>query len=136
MIDGAISPYIEGEVALFDRRITADDGRGMLRARRSGLHRFAANRLSRRSRVSVERRLRDTLRPLIERGHVVESPHPTDRRATLLTLTPAGQETFARGVPAFRQFLASLDEEPEGKLAELERAVWTVRVALERLAAR
>jgi DNA-binding MarR family transcriptional regulator len=66
---------------------------------------------------------------------VVESPHPTDRRATLLTLTPAGQEIFARGVPVFREFLASLDQELEGKLDELERAVWTVRVALERLAA-
>jgi MarR family transcriptional regulator, transcriptional regulator for hemolysin len=79
--------------------------------------------------------LRDALRPLIERGHVVESPHPTDRRATLLTLTPAGQEIFTRGIPVFREFLASLDQELEGKLDELERAVWTVRVALERLAA-
>jgi DNA-binding MarR family transcriptional regulator len=78
--------------------------------------------------------LRDAVRPLIERGHVVESPHPTDRRATLLTLTPAGQQLFERGVPVFREFLASLNDELGGKLDELERAVWEVRVALERLA--
>lgn len=78
--------------------------------------------------------VRDALRRLIERGHVVESPHPSDRRATVLALTPAGQELFERGVPVFRQFLASLDDELEGKLDELERAVWQVRVALEQLA--
>ena len=42
--------------------------------------------------------LRDAVRPLIERGHVVESPHPQDGRATLLTLTPAGQEVFEKEV--------------------------------------
>lgn len=77
--------------------------------------------------------LRDAVRPLIERGHVVESPHPSDRRATLLALTPAGQELFDRGLPAFKQFLASLDDELGGKLDELERAVWEVRMALEQL---
>ena len=49
--------------------------------------------------------LRDAVRPLIERGHVLESPHPTDRRATLLSLTPAGQELFEQGVVEFRRFL-------------------------------
>ncbi len=77
--------------------------------------------------------LRDAVRPLIERGHVLESPHPTDRRATLLSLTPAGQELFEQGVVEFRRFLASLDEELGGKLDELEQAVRTVRLALERL---
>ncbi|MGZ8782239.1 MAG: MarR family winged helix-turn-helix transcriptional regulator, partial [Gaiellaceae bacterium] len=43
--------------------------------------------------------LRDAVRPLIERGHVVEEPHPRDGRATLLTLTPAGQDVFDRGLP-------------------------------------
>jgi DNA-binding MarR family transcriptional regulator len=80
--------------------------------------------------------LRDALRPMIERGHVVESPHPTDRRATLLTLTPAGEEIFLKGLPVFAEFLRSLDDEVDGKLDELEQAVWTVRVALERLAER
>lgn len=78
--------------------------------------------------------LRDAVRPLIERGHVVESPHPRDGRATLLALTPAGQELFNRGVPVFRQFLADLDTELGGTLDELELGVRTVRVALESLA--
>jgi DNA-binding MarR family transcriptional regulator len=80
--------------------------------------------------------LRDAVRPLIERGHVAESPHPTDRRATLLSLTPTGQEIFERGVVEFRRFLASLDEELGGRMDEYEQAVRTVRFALERLAGR
>jgi len=77
--------------------------------------------------------LRDAVRPLIERGHVVESPHPDDGRATLLALTPAGQDVFDRGLPVFRRFLAELDEALGGTLAEQEHAVRTVRGALERL---
>jgi DNA-binding MarR family transcriptional regulator len=77
--------------------------------------------------------VRDVVRPLIERGHVVESPHPADGRATLLTLTPAGQDVFDRGLPVFRRFLDGLDEELGGTLAEHEHAVRTVRAALERL---
>ncbi len=78
--------------------------------------------------------LRDAVRPLIDRGHVVESPHPRDGRATLLALTPAGQEVFDRGLPVFREFLVALDRELGGELDELERAVRTVRGALARLA--
>ncbi len=78
--------------------------------------------------------LRDAVRPLIERGHVVESPHPGDGRATLLALTPAGQELFDRGLPVFRRFLDELDDELGGTLAALEVAVRSVRFALERLA--
>jgi DNA-binding MarR family transcriptional regulator len=79
--------------------------------------------------------LRDALRTVIDRGHVVEEPHPKDRRATLLTLTPAGQDVFDRGMPVFLQFLVALDRELDGKIDEFEQAVWTVRVALERMAA-
>ena len=45
--------------------------------------------------------LRDAIRPLIERGHVHEEQHPHDGRASLLTLTPAGQAIFDRGLPIF-----------------------------------
>jgi len=79
--------------------------------------------------------VRDAIRPLIERGHVSESQHPHDGRASLLTLTPAGQAIFDRGLPVFHTVLATLDEALDGRLAELEQAVWEVRVALERLAA-
>ena len=78
--------------------------------------------------------LRDGVRQLLERGHLVESPNPRDRRSTLLSLSPAGQELFVQGVPVFREFLALLDDELDGRLDELEQAVWEVRVALERLA--
>ncbi len=78
--------------------------------------------------------LRDAVRPLIDRGHVLESPHPEDGRATLLALTPAGQEVFDRGLPVFRRFLDELDDELGGTLAAHEEAVRSVRSALERLA--
>ena len=78
--------------------------------------------------------VRDAIRPLIERGHVSESQHPHDGRASLLTLTPAGQAIFDRGLPIFHTVLATLDEALDGRLAELEQAVWEIRVALERLA--
>src|SRR5215211_2367644 len=79
--------------------------------------------------------LRDAIRPLVERGHVREDPDPRDGRASLLTLTPAGQEIFDRGIPVFRGALRAIDEALDGKLDEYEEAVWTVRVALQRLAA-
>lgn len=78
--------------------------------------------------------LRDAIRPLVERGHVHEEKHPHDGRASLLTLTPAGQAIFDRGLPIFQTVLAAIDEALEGRLDELEQAVWEVRVALERLA--
>ena len=77
--------------------------------------------------------LRDALRPVIERGHVREDPHPTDRRATLLRLTPEGQAVFDKGQPAFVEALHRIDAALGGKLAEHEETVWNVRVALERL---
>jgi len=77
--------------------------------------------------------LRDALRPVIERGHVRENPHPTDGRASLLALTPAGQAVFDRGLPAFKTVLSRIDGALDGKLAEHEESVWQVRVALEGL---
>ena len=77
--------------------------------------------------------LRDALRPVIERGHVREDPHPTDGRATLLTLTPAGRAVFDKGRPAFVEALHAIDAALDGKLAEHEETVWQVRVGLERL---
>ena len=79
--------------------------------------------------------LRDLVARLIERGHVREEPNPNDRRSTLLTLTPAGQEIFDFGLPVFRRVLAQIDGELEGRLDEHEAAVRRVRVALQGLAA-
>jgi DNA-binding MarR family transcriptional regulator len=79
--------------------------------------------------------LRDLVARLIERGHVREEPNPNDRRSTLLTLTPAGQEIFDFGLPVFRRVLAQIDGELDGRLDEHEEAVRRVRVALQGLSA-
>ena len=79
--------------------------------------------------------LRDLVARLIERGHVREEPNPDDRRSTLLTLTPAGQEIFDFGLPIFRRVLAQIDGELDGRLDEHEQAVRRVRVALQGLSA-
>jgi DNA-binding MarR family transcriptional regulator len=77
--------------------------------------------------------LRDIVARLIARGHVVEQPNPRDGRSTLLVLTPAGQEIFDRGLPAFLRVLARLDEALGGTLQEHEDAVRRVRLALQEL---
>jgi DNA-binding MarR family transcriptional regulator len=79
--------------------------------------------------------LRDLVARLIEQGHVREEPNPRDGRSTLLTLTPAGQEIFDRGLPVFRRVLAQIDGALEGQLHEHEQAVRRVRVALQDLSA-
>ena len=80
--------------------------------------------------------LRDLVARLIERGHVQEEPNPNDGRSTLLTLTPAGQKIFDRGLPVFQRVLAQIDGALEGRLDEHEDAVRRVRLALQRLSVR
>jgi len=80
--------------------------------------------------------LRDAITRLLERGHVEERANPHDGRSRLLTLTPAGQDVFDRGLPAFLRVLVALDRELDGELDELERAVRRVRVALQALSER
>lgn len=79
--------------------------------------------------------LRDLVGRLIERGHVREDPNPSDGRSTLLTLTPAGQEIFDRGIPVFRRVLREIDAALDGQLNEEELAVRRVRIALQALSA-
>jgi DNA-binding MarR family transcriptional regulator len=78
--------------------------------------------------------MRDLVGRLIERGHVEERPNPRDGRSTLLVLTPAGQDIFDRGKPAFHRSLRQLDEALGGELREHEDAVRRIRLALEELA--
>jgi DNA-binding MarR family transcriptional regulator len=77
--------------------------------------------------------LRDAVGRMIERGHVEERPNPRDGRSTLLVLTPAGQEIFDRGRPAFRRVLETIDEALDGGLREHEEAVRRVRLKLQEL---
>ena len=80
--------------------------------------------------------LRDAISRLIERGHVEEQPNPRDGRSTLLVLTPAGQEIFDRGIPAFQKAIHALDESLGGTLQEYEDVVRRIRVAFQRLSSR
>ena len=77
--------------------------------------------------------VRDTVKRLIERGHLREVPNPGDGRSTLLELTPDGQAIYDRGLPAIQRVLATIDEALGGRLDEHEEAVWRVRTALEQL---
>jgi len=77
--------------------------------------------------------LRDAIGRLIERGHVEEQPHPRDGRSTLLVLTPAGQDIFDRGMPAFRKAIRALDDSLGGELDEYEDTVRRIRVAFQNL---
>jgi DNA-binding MarR family transcriptional regulator len=53
------------------------------------------------------------LGPLVDAGEVERTPHPTDGRARLLALTPAGRERLEQAIPAFsaayRGLLTQLD---------------------------
>jgi DNA-binding MarR family transcriptional regulator len=91
---------------------------------------------TRLSKASGLRRttLRDVVARLIERGHAVEEPNPRDRRSTLLSLTPAGQEIYDRGKPGFARAMQMLDASLGGRLHEHEDSVRRVRLALQRLA--
>ena len=64
-----------------------------------------------------------------------EQPHPRDGRSTLLVLTPAGQEVFDRGRPAFQRAMNELDAALGGTLQDHEEAVRRVRVTLLELSA-
>ena len=90
---------------------------------------------TRLAEASGQRRttVRDMVGRLIERGHAEERPNPRDGRSTLITLTPAGQEIFDRGVPVFQKVLAAIDEALDGGLREHEDAVRRVRLALQSL---
>ena len=80
--------------------------------------------------------LRDAIARLIERGHVEEQPHPRDGRSTLLVLTPAGQEIYDRGLPAFQKAIGALNDALDGELQAHEDAVRRVRVALQAISER
>ena len=48
---------------------------------------------------------------LVETGFVTREPHPSDRRATLVTFTPHGQETARALVEGHRQLACTLFED-------------------------
>ena len=81
----------------------------------------------------------DYVRAMLTRGHVERLPHPTDRRARLLSLTPAGLEAHRAASHAFAAAADALSLElpPEAEgtaramLQELAEAVARALVHLE-----
>jgi DNA-binding MarR family transcriptional regulator len=67
------------------------------------------------------------LKPLERRGWVSIVPNPKDRRARLLSLTPAGKTALAAAVPAWETTHAALEERlPEGNGDRLRRDLATL----------
>jgi DNA-binding MarR family transcriptional regulator len=77
--------------------------------------------------------VRDVVKRLIDRGHVMEVPNPKDGRSTLLVLTPDGREIYDKGQPAIRRVLEAIDDALGGKLDEHEETVWRVRNVVQEL---
>jgi DNA-binding MarR family transcriptional regulator len=63
---------------------------------------------------------------LSERGLVERIPHPTDRRARLVTLTPAGRAAAERAESLLREPPAGLVALPADQLRELARVLAAV----------
>ena len=81
------------------------------------------------------------VRAMTERRHLRAKPHPTDHRARLLTLTPAGlrahrqaSRSFERAHQALLRELAPLDEDATREM--LQRLAGSVERALDPLQSR
>lgn len=69
----------------------------------------------------------DVVRAMADRGHVRRRPHPTDRRASLLSLTPEGLRAHRRASRAFegahRALLAELGSLDEASTRQVLQAL-------------
>jgi MarR family transcriptional regulator for hemolysin len=81
------------------------------------------------------------VRTMTEQGHLRRKPHPTDQRARLLALTPAGlrahrqaSRSFERAQQALLRELAPLDEDATREV--LQRLAGSAERALEALPTR
>jgi len=77
--------------------------------------------------------VRDVVKRLIDRGHVMEVPNPKDGRSTFLVLTPDGREIYDKGQPAIQRVLEAIDAALGGTLDEHEETVWRVRNVVQEL---
>ncbi len=83
----------------------------------------------------------DHVRAMTERRHVRRKPHPTDQRATLLTLTPEGLRAHRRAAASFERayqaLRAELGPQEEERVREmLRRLADSAERALDALPAR
>ena len=137
---------IEGGAALerlFELALLLSDGmerglaeRGLSRARAELLWRLHARSPMTQRELSQQlrctpRNVTDLVDALEAAGLVARGPHPTDRRATLVSLTDRGKAAAARMQAEYRQFAAAVfrDVSP----AELASFVKVVDHALGRL---
>ncbi len=66
---------------------------------------------------------------LEERGLIVREPHPTNRRAKLVSLTPAGRELAVRAAREMEKAPPAFVSLPPEDLAALERVIATLHAA-------
>ena len=118
-----VSSEIDGGVAverLFELALLLSDGmerglaeRGLSRARAELLWRLRARSPMTQRELSqalrcTPRNVTDLVDALESAGLVARGPHPTDRRATLVSLTEQGNAAAARLQAEYRQFAAEL----------------------------
>ncbi len=81
----------------------------------------------------------DYVRTMVERGHLVRRPNPSDGRSMLLSLSPAGDETVRRVMPVFTQAVRTIYDElavpPDEVLAALDAMAIAAEQAMGRLMA-
>lgn len=119
LLDRAVEPLYAGA------SLTAPEV-DMLIPLRHATDPMIARRLAERlglSRAGVSK----TLGRLEKRGFIARTPNPADRRAALVTITPAGakavDELFPRQLAAEVRLLAGLGEDRDHVLRALERLV-------------
>ncbi len=66
---------------------------------------------------------------LEQRGLIVREPHPTNRRAKLVSLTPAGRELAVRAAREMEKAPPAFASLPADDLAALERVIATLHAA-------
>jgi DNA-binding MarR family transcriptional regulator len=74
----------------------------------------------------------DYVRTMLARGHARKAPHPTDRRAALLTLTPAGLRAHRRASEAFDRAYRSLIRELDGDEDQFRHVIQAMATSAER----
>lgn len=121
---------------LFELALLLTDGmerglaeRGLSRARAELLWRLRARSPMTQRELSQElrctpRNVTDLVDALETAGLVARGPHPTDRRATLVSLTDRGTAAAARMQAEYRQFAAELFRDvPPAELASFAKVV-------------
>ena len=73
----------------------------------------------------------DKVDRLIAAGEIRRMPHPTDGRARLLELTPAGRRRVRASWPHIRKIAASIESHLETPPSHVQSAMRDLRRALE-----